>query len=375
MKNDFSLPVVTAVAEPYPDGQRISKAVVEFSGDVPNVNEICVKDRTIVGRTVEGNVVTLELSADDEKARVIPGFASPPNGARGIVPKTRKPIEVEVVIPGYSAAIKSTKAVQPVIDDFEQGAYKRILYNLFKPKNYDPAKKYPLVMFMPDASPNGNDAMLALVQGIGATCWATPEEQEKHPCFVLAVQIPEGIRLTTNEYTVSDEFEDVKELLDKTIAEYSIDPCRIYTTGQSQGCMASFELNVRFPDLFAASMFVSGHWDVEKVSALNDSKFLFGLSEGGLREYPCFNRITDAFIQQGVDVGIVRLNFREGWEINEKKVKQAISGKQMAYIIFDKETIFPDDGKQRPDMMHHARGWELTYQLEAARDWLFAQHK
>lgn len=272
----------------------------------------------------------------------------------------------------------SQTAIQHVVDDFVPGAYKRVLYDLFIPKNYDPARKYPLVLFIPDAGPNGGDPLLALAQGIGATCWAEPAEQAKHPCFVLAIQIPAGIMLTTDEHTVSDEFEDIVALLNETIEKYSIDRDRIYTTGQSQGCMASCELMYRYPDLFAAAMPVAGHWDVAKMTSLTKSRFLFGLSEGGMKEYPNFNEITDGLEAKGVIVKRVRLNFRDGWEINDKKVRNAIGDPrkaQVVYIIFDKDTAFPDDGKERAIIAHHNRGWELTYQLEAARDWLFAQHR
>ena len=279
------------------------------------------------------------------------------------------------MIPGYEQPLVSEKTEQPIIDDFVPGEYKEILYNLFVPKDYDPEKKYPLVVFIPDASANGNEAVLALAQGIGGTCWAEPAEQAKHPCIILAVQIPSGIILTNDQYQVSPEFDTIKELIDKVIAEHSVDMDRIYTTGQSQGCMASCEMNVRFPDLFAASLLVAGHWDVQKMTALTGSKFLFGLSEGGIKEYPNFNAITEIFREKGIDVGTVRLNYREGWTVNEEKVAKAIAGKQMGYVIFDKATAFPDDGKERPMMAHHNRGWELVYQLESVRDWLFAQHK
>jgi len=289
--------------------------------------------------------------------------------------KKRRPLLVEVSIPGYGAPIASTKVIQPVIDDFIPGEYKGILYNLFIPKDYDPAKKYPLVLFIPDASANGDDPLMALAQGIGGTCWAEPAEQAKHPCFVLAVQIPSGIMLTTDDYTVSPEFDIIMELFHKILGEYSIDTDRLYNTGQSQGCMASCEMDSRWPDLFAASMLIAGHWDLAKMSKLKDKRLLFGLSEGGLKEYPVFNAITEDYERQGVNVAKVRLNFRDGFAINDAKVREAITGAPMAYIIFDKETAFPDDGRQRPMIMHHQRGWELTYQLEAARDWLFAQHK
>jgi len=76
-----------------------------------------------------------------------------------------------------------------------------------------------------------------------------------------------------------------------------------------------------------------------------------------------------------VKVARIRLNYRDGWEINDAKVREGIGDAQVVYIIFDEATAFPDDGKERVKILHHQRGWELTYCLESARDWIFAQSK
>lgn len=390
LKEGVREPEITAVVEPRPDGARITKAVIEFFGEIPDVNALEVVGRNITAREVQGSTVTLYLDEEDQTAKIIPkhepggprpGGPGGPGGSGGPGGRPPRPetkvrvAAVEVKIPGFAAPVASTKAEQGVIDEFVPGTYRRILYNLYTPKGYDPAEKYPLVVFIPDAGANGNKSVISLYQGIGATIWAEPEEQEKHPCFVLAVQIPSGIILTNNEHKASDELEDIVSLIHETMEKYSIDDSRVYATGQSQGCMATGEINIRYPDLLAASMLVAGHWDVEKMVALTDAKFFFGLSEGGLGEFPNFNAITEGREAKGVKTGRVRLNFRDGWEINNAKVREAAEGVQDVYVIFDKATAFPDDGKVRHDGAHHGRGWELTYQLEPARDWLFAQRK
>lgn len=47
-------------------------------------------------------------------------------------------------------------------------------YNLFTPKNIEPDKQYPLVLFMADASTPGPDPLTPLIQGYGGLVWATP---------------------------------------------------------------------------------------------------------------------------------------------------------------------------------------------------------
>lgn len=379
---------VTAVAEPYPDGQKITKAILTFRNTLPDISQIVVKDRTVTGRSADGKIVTLELSPEDEGADVLPQpplgkpprkpDGSKPDGQekpRGIPERRRRPVQVTVRLPGWPEDIPSVKAVQLLVDDFIQDIYEGIPYNLYIPKDYDESRRYPIVLFIPDASANGDDVLLTLVQGIGATCWVTPEEQAKHPCFVLAPQIDHSVRLTSNDHQASPKLEAIKHLLDSVVERFSIDRGRIYATGQSQGCMAACELNIHYPDYFAASMLVSGHWDIEKMTKLTDCRFFIGLSEGGRGEYPNMTAITEGLAANGVKVATVRLNFRDGWQVNNAKVREAAVGAQVVYAVFDKATAFPDDGKQRPDIAHHNRGWELTYDMEAARDWLFAQHK
>ncbi len=404
VKEEKKEPEITLVAEPDAEGQWMSRVAVAFEDEAPDADPLTVVGRTIVGRHRDGKVITLDLSKDDREASVIPhpehkagagkkdrpggegpegapnqgGERKKPKGPKG--PKggaKRRPLRAEVTVPGYHAPIPSGKVIQPVIDDFVQHEYKKIPYSLFAPEVKE-GEKVPLVVFIPDAGSNGSDPLLALAQGIGGVCWAAPEEQAKHPAYVLAIQIPAEIYLTTDEYTVAPEFETIWELISRIADECQVDRDRIYCTGQSQGCMAFCEMNLEHPDFFAASLLVSGHWDVERMKTLKDKKFLFGLSSGGRGEFPCFNALTDYYASAGVDLAKVHLNFRYGWEVNEETVRDAIGepgARQMAYVIFDEETAFPDDGKERPSILHHQRGWELTYQLEAVRDWLFAQHR
>jgi predicted peptidase len=250
------------------------------------------------------------------------------------------------------------------------------MYNIFVPEHHEKGKKYPLVVFIPDASVNGNDPRMALAQGIGATVWAEDEWQKDHPCYVLAFQIPKNVHLTTDEYTCAPEINEIKELIDRVINDYDVDPNRVYTTGQSQGCMASCCLNIAYPDLFAASVLVAAHWDVEKMLAQKDAKFFFGYSTGALRENVCFGALAEGYPAEGVETAVEHFNFRDGWDVNNEKCRKLVdTDATKIFAMFDGETAFPDDGIERPIMSHHNRGWELTYQLKPMREWLFNQHK
>jgi predicted peptidase len=416
---------VTAVAEVFPDGQKITAAVVEFDRDIDNEKLspalFSVKDRTITkiyanieparaDKGKNGKYVIIELSLEDAEAQIVPKHSGPrpggpddpgghgrpgspggPGGQRGqfprMPPRVRKPLKLSIkqldviaaadgtLLPASRNDIVSNKTSQPIVDDFRQYEYKGLQYNLFVPRDYDRKGLYPLVMFMSDASTNSDDALLPLVQGIGGVIWATPEEQAKHPCFVLVPQIPHGVPLMRDNFNVSPELETIKELLDEVVSRYNIDENCIYTTGQSQGCMVSCELNVRYPDYFAASLLVSGQWNPETMAAKLTQKNLFiALSEGGPREFPGMNAVTAALEAAGAKVARAYLNARKSKAELNTDVKELIAtGANILYAIYDAKMALPDDGKEYSMMAHHSRGWEITYGIEAVRDWLLSQ--
>lgn len=401
---------IAVVAEVFPDGQKITAAIVEFDRDINNEKLsqalFSVRGRNITkiyantepARTAHGRngkYVIIELSQDDVEADVLPKTSPrPPGGAEGhneqfprIPLRVRKLLTHSVkqlndiaaadgtVLPAWRDEIVSSKTLQPVVDDFRQYEYMGIPYNLFIPKDYDEKKSYPLVMFIADASANSDDPFLPLIQGIGGAVWATPDEQTKHPCFVLVPQIPYGIPLTRDDFTVAPELETIKELLDNVVGRYNIDKNRVYTTGQSQGCMASCELNVRYPDYFAASLLVSGQWNPETMAAKLAKENLFiALSEGGPREFPGMNAVVVALEAAGANVARAHLNARKSRaELNADIKKLIMTKANILYAIYDAKTALPNDGKEYPQVAHHWSGWAITYDIEAIRDWLFSQ--
>lgn len=83
-----------------------------------------------------------------------------------------------------------------VADEFVQREFvspftgQSLPYNLYLPHNYDPAKRYPLVLFIHDAGVASGPVTHTLYQGNGATSWAEPEAQARHECIVVAPEYP-----------------------------------------------------------------------------------------------------------------------------------------------------------------------------------------
>ena len=139
-----------------------------------------------------------------------PGTSRAGTGMPGGGGGARKPVKLTLAqvaeiatikgakIPGNSTLFETNQAKNLIVDDFKQLDWKdpvtgkTVMYNLYFPKNYDKNKSYPMVLFMHDASVDSPDHDRTLIQGLGAIVWASPEDQAKHPSFVLAPQFNGG---------------------------------------------------------------------------------------------------------------------------------------------------------------------------------------
>ncbi|MDE6577356.1 MAG: prolyl oligopeptidase family serine peptidase [Muribaculaceae bacterium] len=243
-------------------------------------------------------------------------------------------------------------------------------YNLFTPKNLEAGKKYPLVLFMADASTPGPDPLTPLTQGYGGLVWAAPEFQAKHPAFVL---VPQYSYVTVdNEWQTMPEVDETIELLNSLTGNYPVDTDRLYTTGQSMGGMMSLYFNIKYPDLFAASMFVSCQWDVAKMSGFKNKKFVY-ITAGGDKE------ATGGATQLKALLKKENAPFAEAtWsarlpEAEQDSLATALlnEGKPRNFITFEGNTVLPKDGKG----MVHMASFNFAYRLSPVCEWIFQQSK
>ncbi|MCC8106220.1 MAG: hypothetical protein LIO99_09495 [Clostridiales bacterium] len=315
-----------------------------------------------------------------------PGGPGGPGGPAGSAAELR-PVEVSVKQKGDIFGVNgelckgsditriSNRRICPVADEFRQMKLGALKFNLFVPEGYDPAKKYPLVLFIHDAGPCGDDPMLALAQGNGGLIWASPEEQKKHPCFVLCPQIPRGIRLTDDDFVAHPEIETIRRMIDLLAEQYSIDMDRIYTTGQSQGCMASLELGIRYPEFFAGFLLVAGQWDPERSSVLWNQNIWILVSEGDKKALPGMNAITSAFEEKGALIGRYRWDAKMDPQLlNEAAAKAASDSYRIRYTVFEGSSVVPPEKEVTP-ATNHVCTWPVAYGIEAVRDWLFTSRR
>lgn len=146
-------------------------------------------------------------------------------------------------------------------------------YRILKPDNYNPSKKYPLILFLHGAGERGNDNEAQLVHG--SSLFLRDSIREQFPAFVVFPQCPaasywSNVNIVTDSVSKKRTFEFrtggeptiAMQMLEKLITQlkkdYSIDKKRMYVGGLSMGGMGTFELVRRNPSLFAAAFPICG---------------------------------------------------------------------------------------------------------------------
>lgn len=128
-------------------------------------------------------------------------------------------------------------------------------YRVYVPPNFDPNKKYPVVLFLH-----------------GSKQWG--EDNEGHLLFGLPAVMRVGARLRPGMYNsfigvfpqsrvetpwVGEMADYAIEALDRAVAEFKADPRRLYVTGFSLGGYGSWYVAAKHPGKFAAVAPIGGN--------------------------------------------------------------------------------------------------------------------
>ena len=281
---------------------------------------------------------------------------------------------------GGGMAVTNDPDIQAVLDDnadkFEQRTFtdpdtgSTLEYSLYIPDGYDGSAEYPLLMFIPDSTGSGKSAKELVEQYYGAAVWVTEEDQTKHPSFVVVPAFTETV--VNDDWEVSDQVETAVRLLQELRDTYRIDADRVYTTGQSMGCMTSLYLNSKYPDLFTASMFVSGQWDISVLQPLESQKFFYITAGGDANASGGQDEVMAMFDTDGVSYSYGTWNAQNSEEEQVSAVEALLEqGLNANMIRFETGSVF----KEGESGMEHMASFNYGYRLSAVRDWLFGQSK
>lgn len=253
-----------------------------------------------------------------------------------------------------------------VADDFRQEEFvspytgQILPYNLYLPENYNPEERYPLVLFIHDAGVASGPVTHTLYQGNGATSWAEPEAQARHKCIVVAPEYP--FITVDDNWNYSHHLDATIALLKDLCTRYSVDPGRIYTTGQSMGCMSSIVMLLKEPDLFAGALLVAGKWNPELMGPLDRQNIWIISCEGDASSNKLQGQAVELWRSQGSAVTEATWDMTLPPDrLSEEADKMRAEGNHLLFTHLTGGS--------------HRATWFVAYGIRGVQDWLFEQHK
>lgn len=281
---------------------------------------------------------------------------------------------------GYDSALITTRdQVAPTFRTLryaDESTGRTMEYSLYAPKGHETGQKFPLVVFIADASTVGKGVKAPLMQGYGGIVWATEASQAKHPAYVLVPSFAGPEWATNDNWQISDEVGVAHRLIRKIIAEYDVDPNRVYATGQSMGGMISFYLNATDQNLFASSMFVGSQWDTKVLAPLAKDRFIYVVSAGDAKASAGMHDLGELLASLGAKYAEVEFpaNLPQAQQ-DELAADLLAKGLPINFIRFTPGTVAPPRYLAESKGSEHMYSFDHAYLLEPARNWLFQQSR
>ena len=125
-------------------------------------------------------------------------------------------------------------------------------YAVWVPEDYDPDRKWPVILFLHGKGECGDDGEFHTTVGLGREIRKMPE---RFPALVVMPQIPVGEWWKGSMQTLA------LGALDATLNEYSADRDRIVLTGLSLGGFGTWSLGAKRTDLFCGLVPICGGGD------------------------------------------------------------------------------------------------------------------
>lgn len=210
-------------------------------------------------------------------------------------------------------------------------------YALFLPPNYDPQRKYPLVLWFHGAGSRGDELSVLLndsdQHGIGYLSRA--DIQKQFPAIILAPQLRNGRGwVPWRSGQKPDDINHAFAIFDAARRDYAVDNTRVYVMGVSMGGFATWYALAQRPEVFAAGVPICGGGDESQAAKIKDIPVW---TFHGAQD----DTVNVAFSRRMIDA-----------------LKAA--GGQPKY------TEYPNVGH---------RSWENAFQEKDLLSWLYAQHK
>jgi phospholipase/carboxylesterase len=133
-------------------------------------------------------------------------------------------------------------------------------YSLYVPENYDPARRWPMVIALHGGHGRGDDYLLT---------WLRPAKSKGY--IVLS---PKSLDQTWSLMQPGVDIRSILSMVEALLDEYAIDTSRLFATGLSDGGTFSFALGLSCPKLFAGIAPIAAAGELAALFDLEQSKTL-----------------------------------------------------------------------------------------------------
>lgn len=150
-------------------------------------------------------------------------------------------------------------------------------YRIYVPDEYE-TKQYPVILFLHGAGERGIDNEFQLEGPFSH--FYNNEFLADNPAIILVPQCLEDKQWVDTDWTKGDysidEIEETVylklayEILQSTINDYNVDISKIYITGISMGGYGTWDMLMRYPNIFAAAIPICGAGDSGNVEIVKD---------------------------------------------------------------------------------------------------------
>ncbi|MFI5158079.1 MAG: prolyl oligopeptidase family serine peptidase [Sphingobacteriales bacterium] len=159
--------------------------------------------------------------------------------------------------------------------NFERGMFTAkgdtLPYRILFPENFDPQKKYPLIVVLHGAGERGNDNQSQLKNG--SALFLKPDVREQFPAIVIFPQCPangfwsdaivqpdsSGYKFTfQTDGKPTQAMSALMAMVDEFLDKPFVNKHQVYIGGLSMGGMGTFEIIGREPNVFAAAFAICG---------------------------------------------------------------------------------------------------------------------
>ncbi|MGA0555235.1 prolyl oligopeptidase family serine peptidase [Larkinella sp. VNQ87] len=210
--------------------------------------------------------------------------------------------------------------------EYKKSDFQGLRYGLFTPRNYQPGKAYPLIVYL-----HGSRDTVSR-----DNFWYQAAIQNEHPCFVLTPKCEEPEQGWGNTWTDTHTpaMQKTLALVDSLVQHYGIDKNRLYLYGISMGGFGVFSVLAKEPDKFAAAYAVCGGSNESAASRIRTPLWIFHGADDDI-----------------VPVRLSRNIYHEMLKIGSKTVRYT----------------------EYPGVKHNS--WENVNREKSLPAWLFAQQK